>query len=84
MARSGCLVLHGVNLNKKKKRKASSMRRWSPNINLFKIVSSPTTKNKFWECETLRGENDNPLSTIIDKLNQEINAWKTLASLQSN
>ena len=26
----------------------------------------------------------NPLSTIIDKLNQEINAWKTLASLQSN
>ena len=26
----------------------------------------------------------NPLSTIIDTLNQEINAWKTLASLQSN
>ena len=40
----------------------------------------------FWECETLRGENDkkNPLSTIFDTLNQENNAWKTLASLQSN
>ena len=26
----------------------------------------------------------NPLSTIFDTLNQENNAWKTLASLQSN
>ena len=39
----------------------------------------------FWECETLRGENEkNPLSTIFDTLNQENNAWKTLASLISN
>ena len=29
----------------------------------------------FWECETLRGENEkNPLSTIFDTLNQENNA----------
>ena len=36
-------------------------RKWSRKINLFKIVSLPTTKttkNKFWECETQRGENN--------------------------
>ena len=40
------------------------------------ILGMWNTKRRKWQ--------KNPLSTIFDTLNQENNAWKTLASLQSN